>query len=262
MHIRKFLIVSLAVLGCANETQYKLADGGNLNVPKDGWEKLPKKDVVNAPAMNLLTVEESLGLVFRSPQANNLDLNRAVNPDPISQLLKSIDDGNQVDRWAGAIACLSFVGHDSEARRFEKILTAKHPKPIDRDVSLAFDSAQFALGRMARRGVPETRRIVEQSCTREYWAQTEQPWDNGRPLGDHGRAIVDAHCAKLIANWRIDDQFLTDFMDATASGFSREIERSNLLDALCRAWAAESAEITQQERDELNDLHDEHFATE
>ena len=106
-----FLVLWCAVSGCAEDEPVGVAaDGDDLIIADDCWEMLPSKAEMNAGIKPVLTVEESLGLVYRSRQLRSTHLARGVNPEATSQIVALLSDPQDVKIWPGDHRMFSLCG--------------------------------------------------------------------------------------------------------------------------------------------------------
>jgi hypothetical protein len=264
--VRVILLLATSIMvGCAEGTQsvYKRAtldDSWDTESDENCGGSFRTKAELNAHKGEILTVEESLGVACRSPyyRARRWHLCRGVNSEVLPRIVEILGDREQVDIWPSSVESLAFVGTDAEALVLEKLLLRRYSATWSRGEKEAFEAAFLSLGLMARRGVPEARRIVDCFYQEHYWTETTQPWFRNHPLGEHAMARVSAIHGKLFADWQVDEM-LCRRLEAENPGFAGYADAKHLNDSLCRMSVEEMKPITLEERNQVYSFYERHF---
>jgi len=262
---RSFLVVGFIITGCADEDaepkKHHISDADMVTeLDEPCTTMILKKADVNSGIKPILTVEESLAVAFRSRiyRYRLWHICRGVNPDALPRIVELLKNPAEKEILPSAIEAVAYVGGDPEALFLETILRKKYAEPWTPKEEEAFNTAILTIGLMARREVPEARRIANCYCEPDYWLDTAQPWMSEHPLGIHAIARVKAMQGKLLADWAVDadlcKRLITENQD-----FEGYANATDLNDMLCRMSVEESTPITQAERHLLRKFYDEYL---
>ena len=261
---QSLFFVCLSIAGCAGEEAPAKPGTEDADIVTQFEEpcttEILKKAELNLGISAILTVEESLAVAHRSRvyRYQQWHICRGVNPDALPRIVELMKNPAEKDIWPSAIEAIAYVGGDPEALFLETMLQKKYTEAWEPKEEEAFSSAILAIGLMARREVPEARRIVDSYCEPEYWLNTEQPCMSRHPLGSHAIARVEAMNGKLLADWEVDAGLCARLIEENKD-FEGYANAKDLNDNLCRMSAEETKPITAEERAQLRKFYDEHF---
>lgn len=268
--MRHLLFIACTVIsGCTSENDAEQPDNDatfahDYDMVSDS-EPPCKESMLTKADLNLgihpvLTVEESLGVACRCRfyRQRRWHVCRGVNPEAVPKIVELLNNTSEKDIWPSAIESLAYVGGDPEALLLEKILLRKYTEPWTSKEQEAFGTTILAIGLMARREVPEARRIADAYCEPDYWLDTAQPWMSRHPLGSHAIARVTALHGRVFADWKVDGDLCARFIKENKD-FAVYADAGDLNNILCRMSAGETMPIMQQERDQLRSFYEQHF---
>jgi hypothetical protein len=219
--------------------------------------KSQRGEVIDALTLNsrirpALTIEESLGVAYMHPEALEREwhhLAKKVDPIVIPQIRAILQDKTQSRHWPSAAESLAFVGQDPEALLLIETMKQGEIPPDPGDAHLVrhfYGSSLFALGLMARRNIPEAKKVAAQLCEQEFW----------RSIPDHGDPFFildmrrEAIHAKAVADWNIDPD-LYQRLRQSNDPIAAYIDEANIEDGLSSLSESEDVSISRSDRETL-----------
>ena len=204
-------------------------------------------------AFTLLTREESFGLACLPLELRpNFGVCKATNPSARKDIARilTMDENRGVevrDYQIGAMYCLGYIGEDEDVLAIEHFLRTGHkyanqPFGIER-----FRTAFDGIALMARRDVPEAKRIMADIVRPEYWKEIATPllyFDGLSPLEEdlvlavYASAIVNGGPVSDLINRTIEScvhkdamaKFLSPELVNRASSYIVESEKQPVSD--------------------------------
>ena len=258
------LFLSVSISGCEGDGVPVRSNEHNSDMVSHFEEPcttmIINKDEINLRVRPTLTVEESLGVACRSRFSRHgaWHICRGVNPAALPRIVELLKNPAEKEIWPSAIQAIAYIGGDSEALLLETMVRKKYTEPTTLIDEETFRNATLGLGLIARRAVPEARRIVDSYCEPDFWLDTAQPWISRHPLGSHAIARVTALQGKLLADWSVDAPLCARLV-AENKDFEGYADAKDLTDVLCRMSVEETKQITPEERIQLRKFYDEYF---
>jgi hypothetical protein len=144
---------------------------------------------------------------------------------------------------------LAFVGESPEALLLIETMKQGEipPDPVDPHLVRHFyRSSMLALGLMARRNIPEAKKVAAQFCEQEFWGSIPDHGDPFFILDMRREAIY----AKAFADWDIDSE-LYQRLRQNKDPVAAYIDEAEIEDILCRMDESEDGEISNSDRQTL-----------
>jgi hypothetical protein len=218
---------------------------------KSAPREVPDAQTLNARIRPALTIEESLGVAHMHPEAFERDwhLCKKVDPIVIPQIRAILQDKTLSRHWPSAAESLAFVGESPEALLLIETMKQGEipPDPVDPHLVRHFyRSSMLALGLMARRNIPEAKKVAAQFCEQEFWGSIPDHGDPFFILDMRREAIY----AKAFADWDIDSE-LYQRLRQNKDPVAAYIDEAEIEDILCRMDESEDGEISNSDRQTL-----------
>jgi hypothetical protein len=218
---------------------------------KSAPREVPDAQTLNARIRPALTMEESLGVAYMHPEAFERDwhLCKKVDPIVIPQIRAILQDKTLSRHWPSAAESLAFVGESPEALLLIETMKQGEipPAPVDPHLVRHFyRSSMLALGLMARRNIPEAKKVAAQFCEQEFWGSIPDHGDPFFILDMRREAIY----AKAFADWDIDSE-LYQRLRQNKDPVAAYIDEAEIEDILCRMDESEDGEISNSDRQTL-----------
>jgi hypothetical protein len=229
-----------------------LSPGCDSETAKNEQNGMIDAQTLNSRIRPALTIEESLGVAYMHPEALEREwhhFSKKVDPIVIPQIRAILQDKTLSRHWPSAAESLAFVGESPEALLL--IETIKQGEiPLDPgDAHLVrhfYGSSLFALGLMARRNIPEAKKVASQFCEQEFWGSIPDHGDPFFILDMRREAIY----AKAVADWDIDPD-LYQRLRQSNDPIAAYIDEADIEDGLCRMDESEDGEISNSDRQTL-----------
>ena len=170
-------------------------------------------------AFTLLTREESLGLACLPVDVGrDFGVYKGTNPsarNAIAHILKMDENGGiEVREYqAAAMYCLGYIGEDEDALAIEHFLRTGHKYAGQPFGTERFRTAFDGVALMARRDVPEAKRIMADIVRPEYWKEIATPLLYFDGLSALEEDLVLAVYASAIANGGPDSDLINRTID-------------------------------------------------
>ena len=229
-----------------------LSPGCDSKSAKNQQDEMIDALTLNSRIRPALTIEESLGVAYMHPEALERDwhhFSKKVDPIVIPQIRAILQDKTQSRHWPSAAESLAFVGEDAEALLLIETMKQGEIPPDPGDAHLVrhfYGSSLFALGLMARRNIPEAKKVAAQFCEQEFW----------RSIPDHGDPFFildmrrEAIHAKAVADWDIDPD-LYQRLRQSNDPIAAYIDEANIEDGLSGLSESEDVSISRSDRETL-----------
>ena len=161
-----------------------IGPGCDSETAKNEQNEMIDAQTLNSRICPALTIEESLGVAYMHPEALERDwhLCKKVDPSVVPQIMAILQDKTKSRHWPSAAESLAFVGQDPEALLLIETMKQGEipPDPVDPHLVRHFyRSSMLALGLMARRNIPEAKKVAAQFCEQEFWGSIP---DHGHPF--------------------------------------------------------------------------------
>ena len=228
-----------------------IGPGCDSETAKNEQNGMIDAQTLNSRIRPALTMEESLGVAYMHPEAFERDwhLCKKVDPIVIPRIRAILQDKTQSRHWPSAAESLAFVGQGPEALLLIETMKQGEipPDPVDPHLVRHFyRSSMLALGLMARRNIPEAKKVAAQFCEQEFWGSIPDHGDPFFILDIRREAIY----AKAFADWDIDSE-LYQRLRQNKDPVAAYIDEAEIEDFLCRMDESEDGEISNSDRQTL-----------